>query len=191
MQLPSSLDEVTPEGATNRTQYIQIYDERGTPVNPHAREHGRRFRQAQNDVLSAIGVVERRTSPSENLPGAYQERLEQLENEDSVGNAVALASTLAENVCTWWIGSLRDRVLTFRLRDHVAFSDIIASQCHFSWPSLLYTGFPARLLSTVAIQASVYAVYVLRPVDRLLFATRASKRTKLFFQRWKHVTNSW
>ena len=62
-------------------------------------------------MLSSIGVVQRRRSPSEDLPGSYEERLERLDNEDSAGNAIALASTLTENLCTWWIGSLRDRIL--------------------------------------------------------------------------------
>jgi len=92
-------------------KHIQLYDERGNPINPRAYEHGRRFREAQNDVLSSIGVVQRRRSPSEGLPESYEERLEELENENSVGNAIALASTVVENVCTWWIGSLRDRIL--------------------------------------------------------------------------------
>ena len=95
----------------NINKYIQLYDERGNPINPRAYEHGRNFREAQNDVLSSIGVVQRRRSPSEDLPGSYEERLEQLDNEDSVGNAIALTSTLTENLCTWWIGSLRDRIL--------------------------------------------------------------------------------
>lgn len=112
IQIESSQHDValgTSESVLNH--YVQLYDERGIAINPRAREHGRRFRKAKNDVLSAIGVVERHRSPSDSLPGAYQERLEQLENEDSAGNALALASTLTENLCTWWIGSLRDRIL--------------------------------------------------------------------------------
>lgn len=192
MQLDASQQDLPPtthELVANR--YIQLYDERGAPINPKAHEHGRMFRQAQNDVLSAIGVVERHPSPSQHLPGAYRDRLEQLENEDSAGNAVALASTLAENLCTWWIGSLRDRILTFRIRHDVTFSEIIAFQYHLAGRRLIYAGFPARLLSTVTVQASAYAVYLLRPLDHILFATKATRKTRQFFQRWKNVTSTW
>ena len=74
------------------------------------------MREAQNDVLAAIGVVERRLSTSsslEDLPSLKRriERLERLETEDSVGNTIALVSALSENISTWWAGCLRDRIL--------------------------------------------------------------------------------
>jgi hypothetical protein len=111
IQLASSQQEVPPEARDpNANRYIQLYDERGNPINPHAHDHGRRLREAQNDVLASIGVVERRRSPSRDLPGSYRERLQLLDDEDTAGNAIALASTLSQTVCTWWIGSLRERI---------------------------------------------------------------------------------
>jgi hypothetical protein len=62
-------------------------------------------------VLAAVGVVERRQSPSQPLPGSHEERLEELDLEDTVGNAIGAAFTITENLYTWWIGSIRDRVL--------------------------------------------------------------------------------
>jgi hypothetical protein len=62
-------------------------------------------------VLASVGVVERRHAPVEGLPGSNEERLELLEAEDTVGNAIALATTLTENLCTWWIGTIRERML--------------------------------------------------------------------------------
>ncbi|ORY12148.1 hypothetical protein BCR34DRAFT_624494 [Clohesyomyces aquaticus] len=168
----------------------QRYDERGHPVNPLAREHGRRFREAQNDVLAAIGVVERRRSPSDDLPGAYEERLERLESEDSAGNMIALASTLAENLCSWWLGSLRDRIMTFRMGTRLSFTDIVASEFRTSGAGLIYAGFYPRLISTVSIQASVYAALVFQPVNRLLATTRASRPTRAFFQRHSEWINN-
>lgn len=111
IQLASSQREVPPEARDSSVnRYIQLYDERGNPINPRAHDHGRRLREAQNDVLASIGVVERRRSPSQDLPGSYKERLQLLDDEDTAGNAIALVSTLSENVCTWWIGSLRERI---------------------------------------------------------------------------------
>ncbi|KAF2178537.1 hypothetical protein K469DRAFT_695338 [Zopfia rhizophila CBS 207.26] len=146
----------------------------------------------RNDVLAAIGVVERRYSASEAPPETVEQRilrLEQLENEDSAGNAVALASTLTENICTWWIGSLRDRILTFHPQATIPFSQMVAYEYRASGTGIVYAGFLARLLSTVSVQASVYAALVFRPLDRLLFGMRASRKTRVSLQRWKSVMN--
>lgn len=97
--------------SVNSTTYIQVYDERGNPINPRAHEYGRRLREAQNDVLASIGVVERRHSPSHDLGGSNATRLQLLDEEETTGNVIALTSTVAETVCTWWIGSLRDRIM--------------------------------------------------------------------------------
>ncbi|USP79719.1 hypothetical protein yc1106_06993 [Curvularia clavata] len=93
-EIPSQYYEAT---ANN---YIQLYDERGNPINPRSHQYGKKLRGAQNDVLASVGVVERRRSPAEGLPGSSQERFQILEAEDTMGNAIALVTTLAENICT-------------------------------------------------------------------------------------------
>lgn len=95
----------------NGNNYIQLYDERGNPINPRSREYGKKLRNAQNDVLAAVGVVERRRSPSEGLPGANKQQLDRPDDEDAAGDAIGATLTLTENVCTWWIGTIRNRVL--------------------------------------------------------------------------------
>ncbi|KAF2109084.1 hypothetical protein BDV96DRAFT_503666 [Lophiotrema nucula] len=190
VQLESSQQELPPElQHPGRNRHVQVYDERGNPINPRAREYGRRSREAQNDVLAAIGVVEKRPSPSDSLPGTYEEQLQQLENEDSVGNFIALSSTLSGNLCTWWVGSLRDRILTFRFRDSLHFSQIVASEYQVSTNAITYAGFVPRLLSTVGVQATVYMALVFRPLDNLLFRARAARKTRQLVQRWRHVIN--
>jgi hypothetical protein len=62
-------------------------------------------------VLAAVGVVERRRSPIEGVPGSYEERLQELDIEDTIGNALGATFTITENLCTWWIGTIRDRVM--------------------------------------------------------------------------------
>ncbi|PVI02610.1 hypothetical protein DM02DRAFT_299121 [Periconia macrospinosa] len=189
IQLTSSQQELPPE-ATNvsSNQYIQVYDERGNPINPRAHEHGRRLREAQNDVLASIGVVERRRSPSHDLPGSNAARLQQLDDEEMAGNVIALTSTIAENICTWWIGSLRDRILTFRYQDALPFSRIVALESATSGRSLIHAGFESRLASTISIQSFVYAFVVFRPLDRLLVAMSARSRTRKFYRRWREYT---
>ena len=117
MQLESAQSEIPAryhEATANN--YMQLYDERGNPINPRSHQYGKKLRGAQNDVLASVGVVERRRSPAEGLPGSSEERLQLLEAEDTMGNAVALATTFAENICTWWIGTIGDRVLVRSIR---------------------------------------------------------------------------
>jgi hypothetical protein len=114
VQLESSQSELPrPYTEATANKYVQLYDERGNPINPRSHGYGKKLRDAQNDVLASVGVVERRASPSNRLPGSHGERLELLEAEDTVGNVIALTSTLTENLCTWWIGSIRERILVY------------------------------------------------------------------------------
>lgn len=134
IQLASSQQELPPEATNvNSNNYVQVYDERGNPINPRAHEHGRRLREAQNDVLASIGVVERRRSPPHDLAGFNVARSQELDDEEMVGNVIALAATVTENVCTWWIGSLRDRILV-RL--------LLWENVHLSYPFLMLPDIP-------------------------------------------------
>ncbi|KAG9196672.1 hypothetical protein G6011_01793 [Alternaria panax] len=164
--------------------YIQLYDERGNPINPRSHQYGKKLRGAQNDVLASVGVVERRHAPADGFPRPSQERLELLEAEDTVGNAVALATTLAENLCTWWIGS------TFRYPHALAFSHIAASEHALSGTSIVYAGFVSRVFATMNIQAVVYSIFVYQPVERVLYATRASPKTRNLFRQAKKAIRS-
>ncbi|KAF1965038.1 hypothetical protein BU23DRAFT_490949 [Bimuria novae-zelandiae CBS 107.79] len=165
---------------TSTSEYVQL-----TSVQQErAHDHGRRLREAQNDVLASIGVVERRRSPSQSLPGSYEERLRELEEEDTVGHAVAITSTLTENACTWWVGSIRERLLTFRYPVVHSFSSIVSSERHLSGRSLIYSGFLARSLYQLCVQATVYGAHILRPVERLLIH-HGSRKSRYFYRRWR------
>jgi len=59
-------------------------------------------------VLASVGVVERQ-QPSVG-PSGHDEH-EMLDAENTAGNAIAVAATLGENLCTWWVGSIRARVM--------------------------------------------------------------------------------
>ncbi|KAF2876841.1 hypothetical protein BDV95DRAFT_238840 [Massariosphaeria phaeospora] len=183
IQLSSSEDIPPIAREANANRHIQLYDDRGNPINPRAHEHGRTLREAQNDVLASIGVVARRQPLLEGLPGSYEECLEQLANEDIAGTGITFASNLSENVCTWWIGSLRQRILTFRMDQFVPFSRIVASERHLSGSSLIYGGYLSSTMFSFGVQAAVTTAIILRPIDRLLAATRATHRTKQLARR--------
>jgi hypothetical protein len=155
-----------------------LYDERGNPMNPRAREYGKKLRNAQNDVLAAVGVVGRRASPAEGLPGSYQDRLDLLDVEDTVGDAIEATLTITENVCTWWMGTIRNRVLTFRYHDTMSFARIVALEHSVSGNSIFYTSF-----ATMVSQTIVYNAFVYQPVARLMQLTHASRKTRKLY-RW-------
>lgn len=206
VQLESSQSELPrlyQEATANN--YIQLYDERGNPVNPRSHAYGKKLRDAQNDVLASVGVVERRRSPSEGLPGSYGDRLESLQVEDTVGNAIALTTTLGENLCTWWTGIMRDRILvsaahfykefsdgvqTFRYHDAIPFAQIVAMERAISGTSLLYAGFAPRLLSALSVQAIIYTASIYQITDRILLATQASARTRSYFRKSRTILKS-
>jgi hypothetical protein len=79
-------------------------------MNPRSREYGKKLRNAQNDVLAAVGVVQRRPSPSDGLPGSYKDRLDQLDLEDNFGDVLRLAFTILQGF-TFWTRIVRDRIL--------------------------------------------------------------------------------
>ncbi|KAH8731316.1 hypothetical protein GQ44DRAFT_767195 [Phaeosphaeriaceae sp. PMI808] len=166
----------------NGSNYVQLYDERGNPINPRSREYGKRLRNAQNDVLAAVGVVERRRSPSEGLPGSFDERLAGLDDEDIVGNIIGTTVTLSENLCTWWIGTIRDRILTFRYHDAMPFVQIVASEFTASSKSIIYASFVPRLFSTICTQTVLYNVFVYRPFFRLTLSTQASPKIRNLYR---------
>ncbi|KAH6612616.1 hypothetical protein C7974DRAFT_81450 [Boeremia exigua] len=185
----SQSDEPLPQRyrEASANNYIQLYDERGNPINPRSHAYGKKLRDAQNDVLASVGVVERRRSHPEALPGAYEERLKELEVEDTVGNALALTSTVVENLCTWWIGTIRDRILTFRIPNAIPLVQIVASEHAASGNSIAFAGFAPRLVSTIGIQALAYSAYVYQPVERLVQVTHASSKTRRFIRRSRSV----
>ncbi|KAH7132115.1 hypothetical protein B0J11DRAFT_427786 [Dendryphion nanum] len=191
VQLDSSQQDTPLEArAPNSNRYIQLFDERGDAVNPRAQQYGRQFRRAQNDVLSSIGFLARRRSSSEEFPGTYEERLLRLENEDSVGNTISRVTTMTANICTWWIGSLRDRILTFHIESALPFSKIIESEYQTTGASFFYTGFVANDISAIATDSVINATLLLRPVHRLLHATQATRKTKSLARRWSSIAKT-
>jgi len=152
-------------------------------MNPRSREYGKTLRNAQNDVLAAVGVVERRPSPAEGLPGSYQAHLDELDAEDTAGDIIEATLTITEIVCTWWIGTIRHRLLTFRHHDAMPFARIVALEHIISGNAIAYTGFGPGLFATMVSQTIVYNAFVYKPIARLLQVTHASRQARKLY-RW-------
>jgi hypothetical protein len=182
----------------NGNNYVQLYDERGNPINPRSREYGKKLRNAQNDVLAAVGVVERRQSLSQPRHGSHEGRLEELDLEDTVGNAIGAAFTITENLYTWWIGSIRDRVLvrktragnitiyslgqTFRYHDAMPFARIVAMEHAISGSSIIYSSLVPRIFATLCTSTVMYNVFLYQPLAHFISVTRATPKIRKLYR---------
>ena len=92
--------------------YSQQYDDRGHPCNPFAQYWASEMRQAQNDVLAAVGVVKRNDDQEqEHRQLDVQEVAKRLDFEKSVG-ATLETSFVALLICTkWCFDSFRLRLM--------------------------------------------------------------------------------
>jgi len=92
---------------------VQLYDAKGHPYNPWSRRLGRRLREAMNDVLSVVGVVER-SKPNFGLDGMGLDGsngpLDPTE-EDSTGDQLSNAAILDYGIMTSWHSAFIMRLL--------------------------------------------------------------------------------
>lgn len=75
---------------------------------------GRALRDAQNDILAAVGVVERKRVHIAGFPLPPPKDplvIKQVEAEDLSGTLVAIIGTLTRYAGTWWVSALHDRIL--------------------------------------------------------------------------------
>jgi hypothetical protein len=98
------------EGQEDITRHYQVpqqqYNSRGHPVNPQSRAYGRRIRAAANDVLSVVGVVERKSSDT-----AMDSTSNRRATEDAVGVIIDIVSYTSYGFATWWINIILTRLL--------------------------------------------------------------------------------
>lgn len=92
---------------------VQLYDAKGHPFNPWSRRLGRRLREAMNDVLSVVGVVER-SKPGYGVDGSGQNGSNGLlihSEEDTAGEIVSNFAEVDYEIWTSWHSSFVMRLL--------------------------------------------------------------------------------
>ena len=88
-----------------------MYDSRGHPVNPWARSQERILRNAQNDVLAAVGVVERKI-PELVFGGDLDAHGNGADaEENTVGDMIGNAADFDYQCLSWWIHAFTNRLL--------------------------------------------------------------------------------
>lgn len=94
----------------------QLFDGRGRPANLTSREFSRSMRRAQNEILSIVGVCVR------DIPNPHDTRvntnfepdmllIQRTALESMYGLIIRLAGAVLHCSITWWIDSLRQRLL--------------------------------------------------------------------------------
>ncbi|KAK7510730.1 uncharacterized protein IWZ02DRAFT_114208 [Phyllosticta citriasiana] len=188
-RFPEGSIVVGPDTRTSQVPHerVQMYDEHGHPVNPEARALGRALRDAQNDVLAAIGVVERKRvhiSTGASIPAQKDPSVvRRVEAENLSGTVIAIIGTLARYTCMWWASALQDRILTFDYDPDLPFVQLVRDQYHV--PGFFTAGLPAQLMSMITNDGDLWASLAISTVDESVLHSDLSRKERLRIQRWK------
>lgn len=96
--------------------YVQQYDSRGHPENRRSKAAARRFRKAQNDVLTTIGVCVvvdsqgRISQKKSRQPDVVAKQIAAIEKENRFGLGLAMADDIVFHVSSLFLENLRTRL---------------------------------------------------------------------------------
>lgn len=112
---------------------VQFYDARGHPFNPWARTRGRGLREAQNDILSVIGVTERKGPVDEAFGTQFDADSHEIDpDENDAGDLLGTAADFEYQILSWWIHAFTNRLLVFPPSRDVSFRELV----RLHWRSL-------------------------------------------------------
>ncbi|KAJ9626334.1 hypothetical protein H2203_003966 [Taxawa tesnikishii (nom. ined.)] len=94
--------------------YVQQYDTRGNPINPKATARNLAQIEAKNQVLAAVGVVEKRDAPndatSDPITFSEEEWDVLMEVENQYGSSIEYWARIAHDATHWWPKTVRRRL---------------------------------------------------------------------------------
>lgn len=142
-------DVVMGEGEGNPRAPLQMYDERGRPVNPETKRINRDIIRSHNEVMLVIGVVESENSIDE-MRAEQLRRHAHERHDDRVGRNLEWAARVCELSGVWGIGGMRQRILLYREYSHVPLSRLFQVERQLHSPTSLWLhGLPAFVASNV------------------------------------------
>ncbi|TLD39025.1 hypothetical protein E2P81_ATG00012 [Venturia nashicola] len=153
---------------------VQLYDAKGHPYNPWSRRLGRRLREAMNDVLSVVGVVER-NKPNFGFEGLDSNRSNGASNpteEDATGEYVSNIAVLDYGLWTSWHSAFVMRLLVLSSQTSIK---LPADQQGISSPAGDF------LLNTVYTPEN-WSPIIFYYLDRAVFATVRSIRGRELYE---------
>lgn len=142
-------DVVMGEGEGDPREPLQLYDDRGRPVNPETRRVNRDIIRAHNEVMLAIGVVESENTIDE-ARAEQRRRVYHERHDDQVGQNLEWVARACELAGVWGVGGIRQRILLYREYSHVSFSRLFQVERQLQSPTSLWLhGLPAFVVSNL------------------------------------------
>lgn len=150
------LNSTTPDiysgtDSNNLVTFTRLYDSRGRPWSPSARELDERRCKAVNAVTALVtkdaGTNEEKETPSQ-LPRLRKTAARGRSFREPEANTLAyVAVTTSTHICLAWIENLRKRLLTWRHPNGLYFLDLVRNDftMHGPW-TILSNGVPSRIL---------------------------------------------
>lgn len=140
-------DIVMGEGEGDPRAPLQMYDERGRPVNPETRRINRDVIRSHNEVMLVIGVVEAENSIDE-VRAERARHIAHLQHDTRLARRFEWASRACELAGVWGIAGLRQRILLYREYSHVPVPRLPWHELQQrSLGKLLWDGLPAFVVA--------------------------------------------
>lgn len=173
-------DVVFGEGEGDPHAPLQMYDERGRPVNPETRRINKEVIRSHNEVMQVIGVAEPENSMEE-LRTENRRRREHDLRDERVGRTLTNIGRALEIGGVWGVNGLRQRILLYREYAHVPFMQLFSyERARRSPATLLLTGLPAFALNHLL--KGVNATYP--PLRKNSFVRTAFTYIRMHLQLW-------
>lgn len=142
-------DVVMGEGEGDPRAPLQMYDERGRPVNPETKRINRDIIRSHNEVMLVIGVVESENSIDE-VRAEQLRRYAHERHDDRVGRNLEWAARVCELGGVWGVGGMRQRILLYREYSNVPFSSLFEIERRLHSPTSLWLhGLPTFVASNM------------------------------------------
>lgn len=140
-------DIVMGEGEGDPRAPLQMYDERGRPVNPETRRINRDVIRSHNEVMLVIGVVEAENSIDE-VRAERARHIAHLQHDTRIARRFEWASRACELAGVWGVAGLRQRILLYREYAHVPVTRLVQHEWQRrSLGKLLWDGLPAFVVA--------------------------------------------
>ncbi|KAF3770779.1 hypothetical protein M406DRAFT_245913 [Cryphonectria parasitica EP155] len=140
-------DVVMGQGEGDPRAPLQMYDERGRPVNPETKRVNKDIIRSHNEVMLVIGVVESENS-IEDMRAEQLRRYEHERHDDSVGRDLDSAARICQLGGVWGLAGLRHRILLYKEYSHIPFSRLFQVERQTQSPTSLWLhGLPTFVVS--------------------------------------------
>lgn len=163
-------------------EWIQQYNDRGHPVNLQSRARARAVRNSCNDVLSVIGLVERKDDAADSKTNTSSKPnaslVQAVEDEDAVGASLTLGGLYLHDVTCWWTAGMTNRLFVYGCSSARSFADIFITQRRsMGLANFMFAGLvPAFTAGTVLNPGWVWiASLIVNGIDRVILATVSSR----------------